>query len=178
MTCIAGVVENGIVYIGGDSAGVANYDLTVRADSKVFINGHFIMGFTSSFRMGQLLRYSFIPPDYDPRVEVDKYMVTTFIDAVRKCLKDGGYATTIDGEESAGTFLVGFNGRLFIIDSDYQVGESIDSFCSVGCGAPYAVGSLSSTSGKPEERIRKALETAERFNAGVRGPFVIMSNKK
>ena len=37
MTCIAGLVDsNGDIYIGGDSAGVAGYDLTIRADEKVF----------------------------------------------------------------------------------------------------------------------------------------------
>lgn len=43
MTCIVGVAEGGKVWIGGDSAGVdsGNYSLTVRADRKVFRNGHF-----------------------------------------------------------------------------------------------------------------------------------------
>ena len=50
------------MYIGGDRAGVAGLSLTVRADEKVFQNGEFLMGFTTSFRMGQLLRYSLKPP--------------------------------------------------------------------------------------------------------------------
>jgi hypothetical protein len=32
VTCIVGLVEGGVVYIGGDSAGVSGYDLTVRAE--------------------------------------------------------------------------------------------------------------------------------------------------
>ena len=36
MTCIAAIAEKGKVYIGGDSAGVAGLDLTIRADEKVF----------------------------------------------------------------------------------------------------------------------------------------------
>jgi ATP-dependent protease HslVU (ClpYQ) peptidase subunit len=47
MTCIAGVAHEGKVWIGGDSAGVGGYDLTVRADAKVFTNGEFLFGFTS-----------------------------------------------------------------------------------------------------------------------------------
>ena len=42
MTCIVGLVEKGNVYIGGDSAGVGGYSLTVRADRKVFRNGDFV----------------------------------------------------------------------------------------------------------------------------------------
>lgn len=62
MTCIVGLVDQGNVWIGGDSAGVGGYDLMLRADQKVFRNGDFLMGFTSSFRMGQLLRYKLSPP--------------------------------------------------------------------------------------------------------------------
>lgn len=39
MTCIVGVVEGHTVWMGGDSAGVGGYALTVRADQKVFRNG-------------------------------------------------------------------------------------------------------------------------------------------
>ena len=59
MTCIVGLVDNGKIYMGGDSAGVSNLDIRIRADQKVFKTGEFIMGFTSSFRMGDLLKYDF-----------------------------------------------------------------------------------------------------------------------
>lgn len=182
MTCIAGLIHKGKVYIGGDSAGVGGYDLMIRNDKKVFNNGDFIMGFTSSFRMGQLLQFKLQPPStYDKdgkQIEAYKYMVTNFIDEVRRCLKDGGYAQKTNEEESGGTFLVGHKDRLFTIESDYQVGESIDGIMAVGCADTIALGSLYTTKNlnmEPEERIRLALETAERYSAGVRGPFTILS---
>lgn len=174
MTCIVGVVDNGKVFIGGDSAGVAGYSLTVRADRKVFRNGDFIMGFTSSFRMGQLLAKSFTPPKRHPDTDVYKFMVTDFIDSVRDCLKTGGYAEKHNEAEKGGTFIVGYQGRLFLIDSDYQVGEAIDGFDACGCGAEIAQGALfANPAGKPRDRLKVALEAAERFSAGVRGPFHI-----
>lgn len=174
MTCIVGLVDNGNVYIGGDSAGVQGWDLVVRADEKVFRNGPMVMGFTDSFRMGQLLRYAFQVPDHDPRDDIDKYMVVTFVNAVRQCLKDGGYARAVETRESGGTFLVGYAGQLFCIDSDYQVAKAADGFAAVGCGSSYALGSLYSTEGQePRIRVAKALAAAERFSAGVRAPFVV-----
>ena len=89
----------GVVYIGGDSAGVAGLSLVVRADEKVFRNGDFLMGFTTSFRMGQLLRYKLYPPRRHPDDRVAKYMVVDFIDAVRECLKAGGYASKPESTE-------------------------------------------------------------------------------
>lgn len=176
MTAIAGFVDKGKVWIGGDSAGVVGLGLTVRADSKVFQNGEFLFGFTSSFRMGQLLRFAFNPPPINEKQDLYAYMVTNFVDAVRACLKAGGYASLKDGEESGGTFLVGVRGRLFVIDSDYQVGEALDGYDSCGCGADIIAGALYATSGMdPAKRIETALMAAENHSAGVRGPFVVMS---
>ncbi len=197
MTCIVGIAENGKVYIGGDSAGVAGLSLSVRSDEKVFKNGEFLFGFTTSFRMGQLLRYSFSPPERGEKVEDDKYLVKAFIDSVRSCLKDGGFAATKNSVEEGGTFLLGYRGKLYTVESDYQVAKAADSFAAVGCGDQIAHGSLFATSPEnlaalqgvpletfrmafagsvldPNRRIEMALKAAERFSAGVRGPFTIL----
>lgn len=174
MTAIVGLVEKGVVYIGGDSAGVAGYSLTVRADEKVFRNGPFLFGFTSSFRMGQLLRYAFTPPKHSSDVGDYQYLVTDFIGAVRQCLKDGGFATRENEGEKGGTFLLGYRGKLYKVESDYQVGLAADGYAACGCGEEIAIGALYATGGQePQARIRTALEAAERFSAGVRGPFRI-----
>lgn len=63
MTCIIGYndKENEKIYMIGDSAGVSNLDVTVRSDKKVFFNGDFLFGFTTSFRMGQILMNAELP---------------------------------------------------------------------------------------------------------------------
>ena len=176
MTCIVGLVHEGVVYIGGDSAGVGGMSLTVRADEKVFQNGEFLMGFTTSFRMGQLLRYSLKPPRRHPDDDIHQYMVVDFVNAVRECLKAGGYASKEDEVESGGTFLVGYAGHLFTVNSDYQVGIPEDGFAAVGSGQDISRGALFATQGQatPRDRVLTALRSAERFNAGVRGPFHIL----
>ena len=173
MTCIVGIAEKGKVYIGGDSAGVdERYALMVRADRKVFKNEGFVFGFTSSFRMGQLLAHSLKPPRRHPDTDVYAYMVTDFVNAVRDCLKTGGFAERHNEAESAGTFLVGYAGRLFSIQNDYQVGENVDGFNACGCGDLIALGALyARQDGEPIDRLKLALEAAERFSAGVRAPF-------
>lgn len=174
MTCIVGLVHNDKVYIGGDSAGISNRDITVQKGPKVFKTKDFLIGYTSSFRMGQLLRYKFEPPQYSPDEDIVEYMVTAFIDAVRECFKDGGYARQESGEEYGGYFLVGYKGRLFHIAADYQVGESLCGYTATGCGEDYAKGSLFSSVGKdPDERVYIALSAASYFSTDVCGPFVI-----
>ncbi len=174
MTCIVGLIHDGKVYIGGDSAGVADYSLTIRADPKVFRNGEFIFGFTSSFRMGQLLAHALRPPRRNPADDIYAFMVTDFINAVRDCLKAGGFNTRVSEADVGGDFLVGYAGRLFYVGQDYQVGESQDGLLAVGCGDQIALGALMATPDMPpEKRINNALTIAERLSAGVRGPFKI-----
>ena len=178
MTCIVGVVDaDGRIVMGGDSAGVAGYDLRARADAKVFRVGDFLIGFTSSFRMGQLLRWklaSYLQAQPAAMAD-DEFMCTLFVDAIRKCLSEGGYARKENEAESGGEFIVGYRGALWHIESDYQVGQLVDPFAACGCGESYAHGALAVLDADAETRVRRALETAERFSAGVRGPFVIVS---
>lgn len=173
MTCIVGLVHDGDVYIGGDSAGIAGLSVSIRADEKVFGNGPFIMGFTSSFRMGQLLRYKFSPPAQTVHQGDMEYMVTSFIDAVRQCFAGNGFG---DKDASVGgNFLVGYKGKLYNIEADHQVGVPTLSYDAVGCGTDLALGALYATEGlSPEQRINAALSAASTFSAGVAPPFTIL----
>jgi len=177
MTCIIGLIKNDKVYIGGDSAGVGGLNITIRKDPKVFKVGDFIIGCTTSFRMINLLRFNLKPPKMYEGQGVYEYMCTDFIEAIRKVFKQGGYAKVDKGEESGGTFLIGYKNRLFEIEDDFQVAESMESYNSCGCGKYYALGALNQLNSMkdltPEEIIKGALDTAVKFSGGVRPPFVI-----
>jgi len=183
MTCIVGWVEENKrkgtrdVWIGGDSAGVGGYEIRTRSDEKVFRNGPMLIGYTSSFRMGQLLRYSLVIPEHRTKKKTDhEYMCTDFVDAVMKLFEDKKYGKVKSGEQEGGSFLVGYNGKLYAIYDDFQVAEQSLNFESVGCGEQIAVGALYATRNikmSPRKRVMLALEAAEEMSAGVRGPFVI-----
>jgi hypothetical protein len=174
MTCIVGLEHDGKVYLAGDSAGVAGLSIHTRQDEKVFTNGDMVMGFTSSFRMGQLLRYEFEPPDHSPKKNDMAYLVGPFVDKVRECFKTNGFMhTTERGEEYGGTFLLGYRGGLYVVDEDFQIGRTHDGYGAVGCGWDIALGSLYTSRPDPDpvRRLNLALEAASHFSAGVRAPF-------
>lgn len=178
MTCIVGWLEKGDVYLGGDSAGVSGYDVTVRKDPKVFKVGEFVIGFTTSFRMGQILMFKFNPSAPEENMTDYQYMCTTVIDHIRTIFKESGFGTTKDGTDLGGCFLIGYRGHLYKIASDYQVGEAIDPFEACGCGEDYAKGSLYALRDEeltPITRLKLALETAANFSTGVKAPFVVVS---
>lgn len=177
MTCIVGIEHKGSVWLGGDSAGVSGYDIVSRADPKVFTiaDGSMLFGFTSSFRMGQLLRYSFKPPRHRANVPDMEYLVGPFVDSVRSLYKEKGFLRKDKEEELGGEVLLGYRGLLYEVYEDFQVGRTSEGFSSVGAGADIALGALHATQGQaPETRAQVALEAAARFSAAVRGPFTVI----
>lgn len=177
MTCIAGLEHNGKVWIGGDSAGVAGWSMTVCSDEKVFQSGPFLYGFTSSFRMGALLRYSFSPPEQLASEADHAYLSTRYVQALRECLGDGGAKRTERGVDTGGTFLLGYRASLYLVQDDLAVLRAACGFGAVGCGHEIAKGSLFSTGAlaDPQARIETALYAAAYLSAGVRAPFTIQS---
>lgn len=185
MTCIVGLIDrvNQCVVIGGDSAGIEEYNIVPRKDSKVFRVGDFIIGCTESFRMIQLLRFSLsLPKVYD--TDIYEYMCTSFINSVRECFKEGGYIQTyIGGDDKGGTFIVGYKNRLFTIYDDFQVEENLRNYTAIGCGSNYALGALytilnNKTEGNVETIINLALEAAVEHSSGVCKPFNLLSTKE
>lgn len=172
MTCIVGMTHKGKVYIGADSVGSDGFTKETRIEPKVFKNGEFVIGCTSSFRMIDLLKWKFSPPTVKDD-NLHKFMVTEFVDSVRKLFVDNGYLITSDDWKS-GVFLIGYKGRLFKIESDFQVSEH--DYTAVGSGCYHALGSMfTSKRNLPKKDIEKALEAAEHFVVSVQRPFVIIN---
>jgi hypothetical protein len=180
MTCIVGYVDRKqkTVTIGGDSCGIGGGEMVIRKDVKVFKNSDFVFGCTGSFRMIQLLRFSFKPPEIGAK-DIYEYMCTDFINAIRECFKIGGYQQKFaDGDEKGGTFLVAYKDRLFQVEDDFQVGENLVGYDSVGRGAKFALGALFAISENTvsiKGKVLVALEAASFLSEGVRGPFVLLT---
>jgi ATP-dependent protease HslVU (ClpYQ) peptidase subunit len=184
MTCIVGVIDRArkCVVIGGDSAAIGDNSVIIRKDPKVFFNGEFLIGCTTSFRMINLLRFSFVPPEIKTK-DIYRYMCTDFVDEARRCFVNGGYLMKGDhGDDRGGTFLVGYHDRLFEISEDFQVAESASGYGSVGCGSDFALGALyilikNKTYSDSRLLVKQALSAAECYSTGVQGPFTILSTK-
>lgn len=192
MTCILAleyVIENqSRVIMGGDSALVSGYDFFQTNESKVFINGDFIMGCAGNHRFGQILRYDFKPPeninDWKDRTcfmpEDMEYMVSKFIPSLRICLKDAGFMKVDNNKETApeGWALIGYRGKIYSLYSDLQISSMVEKSRAIGVGADYALGALAALSSgiEPSQRILQALEISGQFCTGVRGPYNVMIN--
>lgn len=181
MTCIVGLIDpfSKAVYIGGDSfqsSGYYQYNLS--SVPKVFRNADFLIATAGLVRVARVLQYSFTPPEIPPEMSLDHYMNTLFIDAMREALKEAGVAKKDEeAEKHENEVLVGYQGRLFKIDSRYAVCEYQHGYAAIGVGEELALGSLYSTrllDLASRERVLLALETAEAHSSGVKAPFTVL----
>lgn len=176
MTCIVGIELRDGVLIGGDSAGVAGSHVEDRTDLKVFANGHFVVGFSGSYRVGQILQCHWRPPEQPVGLEDWAFMVRDVVESVRKVLQGcGSRGTNGNGDAHDGPFLLGYRGKIYKVDTDFQVGRCREGFNACGSGARVALGALRALrfgdkAGGPED-IVIALDAAEHFDSGVRRPF-------
>jgi hypothetical protein len=180
MTCIVAIAQNGTVYMGADHAASDEKTgwILARKEPKCFKVGQYGIAFTDSFRMGQILQYSWTPPKYTPTKTnsgLDKFMRTKFIDSVKDAFRANGFGSVsqIGAEDEGGIFIVGVEGRIFTVDEDFHVGENIVNYMAEGSGGQIALGALYATKNQknPKLRIKAALEAASEFNMAVSPPY-------
>jgi len=188
MTCIVGFQKDDRVYIGGDSCGSTDDgQRCTRSDVKVFQNGPILFGCSASYRGLQLLHHALDVPDYDPRDDVMKYLVVDLVDAIRECFREHGALSKSeeDGntDESIVNALFAFQGKLYHIEGDFQIGKCYDGYDSTGCAAAYGQGVLHyfnsiEYAGPPACILKAALDAASTHNGAVAPPYVMMTQSE
>lgn len=185
MTCIVAYIDkDGVGHIAGDSAGTSfsGHNRSDNVHPKVFRNGEMLIGYTTSFRMGQLLQYVFTPPDHPDGMDSYAYMIKLVVPEIRKTFVESAYAKS--DEKEGGTFMIVYRGKMFFIQNDYSVFERPESFDSCGSGATAAYSSfatmlefnLLSHLGTKEGMI-KAIEITSRHNITVSGRIDYLNTK-
>jgi 20S proteasome alpha/beta subunit len=172
------VIGNGAVTLGGDSAATnSSFEQDTRLDAKVFKRGPFVIGYAGSFRMGQLMRFKLKVDEQKSSMDDYEFMVTVFAEAVRQLLKDYGVAGKKEEVESGGQFLIGYRGKLYVMEEDYNVGIVAEKYAAIGGGSEIAKGAMFVQSERltVRKRILKALEASARFHAGTSAPFTLVS---
>jgi len=178
MTCIVGLEHNGKVYMGGDSAAADGWNIRLSTTPKVFRKQSLLIGYTWSFRMGQVIQYAHDLPELAEHPDNYTYLIESFIPFVRNAFRAAGFLKIENSQEEGGQFLVGIRGEIFTIHSNFAVLRAIDGFDSIGCGFAYALGAMrimkfnGKTDEDPQIAVGFALEAAAYFSNGVSGPFV------
>jgi len=182
MTCIAAYVDKEKnIWMGGDSIAYGNYKYNLISQPKVFLTHNMIIGYTSSFRMGQILQYDFDIPKHSPELTDNRYMVSVFIDKIIERFEKKKYSKISDNQASGGVFLIGYNQKLYRVDADFQVTEMLANYNSVGCGENFSNAAFWTMEKRkmriePRDKVYYALECASNFSL-VKEPFHILMLK-
>lgn len=171
MTCIAALIHDRRIWMGGDSAITSEDFRGAVAHPKVWLSEPHVIGVAGTLRVQQVVGATFSPgPPIGPlRRWVHVMLPRLLIDCLDDALIDRR-AKDFDLE-----LLVGFKGHLYTIDRTFSVTESVE-YAAIGSGSAFALGSLASTDGEPEERLQTALLAAEKHDPSVAAPFTILSS--
>lgn len=178
MTCIAALVdEKGVGHIACDS--FSSYGHLYK-NSKIFKKGNMLIGYTSSYRMGQLLEHSLNIPERKDDQSIENYMYVDFVNAVRELLKNNGQMLVDRNIETIGFFLIVTEGLIFKMQDDLALLEAADGFDACGSGEAYARAALHllKKQGKlgPKEMLTEAIDTAAQYVASVGGEVKYLSD--
>ena len=177
MTCIIGYkdYENNILF-GSDSMGVSDTTWMILKDPKIFIKDSMIFGFASSLRFGQILKYSFSVPDRPDGMDTNEYICHIVMLELNKTFEKTDFKKE-DKEQEDWSLLLGYDGKLFTVQSNLQIVEDCLNYATIGCGGEYAKGALfalaNNESISAEEKIIIALEAASAFSM-VKPPYHIL----
>ncbi len=174
MTCIVGLKHEGKVYMGADSAIVAGWVISEIANPKIFKKENMLIGYTSTYRMGQILEHWFYPPKNEGYTDYE-YMVLFVVEEIRSLFSKFGYSEIDNNVEKGGFFIIGYRGELYKIQDDYSVIQHTDDYIATGSGEEIALGALyAGADFPPKMRISQSLEAAAKHSASVCKPFVLM----
>jgi len=167
MTCIIGVEVGDKVVIGGDIQGSGRNNKIVHTQPKVFKNGDMGFGYTSSYRFGQIIEHS-MTKDFVPTTQSQIYpwLVKEFVPHCQNELEKG----KLNG---GGNCLIGVQGQLWELQSDFSILRSVNGINAVGSGYEYALGAMHTylkdrdirnmTTDEVIPLIHKAMETVSTF---------------
>lgn len=162
--------------LAADSCSSDQWVQTRRTEPKVFQVGGYGVGFTTSFRMGDILRYATLP-QWDGRADLHEHLVTQVIPAIRSAMTDAGWMVTREGRQEGGAFLLAAGGRLFEVANDFQVGRPREGYAAVGGGYAVALGALHAMKQRdqqmcaPRACARAAMRAARDHAIHIRPPW-------
>lgn len=177
MTCIVALKKEGKVYIGADRYQGDGYTYGISAHPKIFRKQGYIIANCGNIRDSNLLRFCF-DLVYDNIMDPFEFMVTEFIPAYRGLLEVSGSARKIDEQEHHDTsLLIGISGRMFTVETNFQVTECSGDYIAEGSGTYVALGALGALTQveglTAKEIIEAAMEITVSHVSTVRGPFDI-----
>ena len=178
MTCVAGVIKNGIVTMGCDLLVTSSDgDVMSKNKKKIFRVGPCLIGFCGPARVAELLQYKLDLSKYWT-LSGYQYVCKELVPKLRELLQSEGLEREEAGVISTDVeFLVACKGSLFSICNAYSVSD-LGEYNAIGAGRSYALGALCalyrlSSNYFSKDIIHEALSVASEFSTSCGNKFQI-----
>ena len=184
MTCIIAHTNGTSSFIAGDKLGSNGFTKAVQTEPKVFekefikINDDagltrtkeiMALGYTTSFRMGQLLNYNLTLPEQVEGETFSQYLVLKVIPIIRQMFKDEWGARDASQDVGGGQFIILHNHTIYEVQEDFSVLQPKTQITAVGSGTYHAIASMSAY-------IEVQEETNVQLHERVKSIFKIVSD--
>lgn len=181
MTCVVGVVENGVVWMGADSFSGNGYYCSRSSLPKVFLREGVLLGTAGDWRGSALLR-SLEVPALPEGMLVETFLAGPFVAAMREHFRAHGFLQEVNSQQQTEDMqvLIGIKGRLFALWQQFQLTESQEGYEVIGSGMYVAAGALyvaRQVRLPAREQIEISLMAASAHTPYVRPPFVMMNEQ-
>lgn len=177
MTTIIGVEYANRCVILGDSRIVGDSKIYSHPDMvKVVTNGNYLVGVAGDVRALQVVLHTWKPPVLlaKDKNNIFQFMVNKVAPSLKQLLADAGLLDSKSPDKDFEiNIIVGLNGQLFEIDSDFAVSRNSDGYYAIGTGGDYALGAL--YAGVTPEQ---AAEVAVINDSKTAGPFTTETQYK
>lgn len=165
------------------------YDL--RSDcspmGKIAQNGKYLVSAAGLVRGMNLIQHAFVPPAPSRSKNLDKFMINSFIPALRKTFHLSGYDVKSDGMPASfeNDFIIAINGTLYFIDEGYGLERTKDKLYCTGTGMKLALGAATALGIEEVDDYEEAIDvmeiavkTAMRYDINSGGRVQIAVQKK
>lgn len=152
MSCVAGLArcteDKRMVAIAAESMATSGSLAVEEETPKISViydtRGYpYLVGSVESTRLTQIIDTYLIVQHSDLYFsDTRRHLVEHFVEPLQECLEEYGFSTVDHGRKFGGFLMVGVNGRLMTIQSDYQVSEPADGYDAIGNGSPIAIGAM------------------------------------
>lgn len=175
MTCIVAIKSNDAVIMAGDRGASSDDIIFNLSKPKVHKNGPYIFGYAGSME-GQRMYYSFDPPKPHADEDLDEFMHTKFLKALKEFYDEWWIDTSKDSDVS---LLIGIGNKLYEHHAaDMSLNEYSSGYISIGSGSPYALGYLYGAMASDlstDKLVENAVKAAIKFSPTCSGSIDIVS---
>lgn len=179
MTTIIGVQNADGCVIASDSRVADNGKVYTHPEMvKAVERGSYIIGGAGDYRALQVVLHGWQPPLVNAKAKQNLYefVINKVAPSLKSTLTEAGIEFTKSSENDDNKFelqlIIGINGTIFELDSDFAVAMNDTGLYAIGSGGDYALGALHAGA-----TVLDAMRIAAVNNNGTSAPFHILEQE-